>query len=63
MAFSGSGATSAFGPVLNPHNPEHLAGGSSAGSGAALYYGDMISRSGRPGGLDSHPVIVLRNVG
>src|SRR5579885_1459075 len=38
MAFSGSGATSAFGPVLNPHNREHLAGGSSGGSGAALYY-------------------------
>ena len=38
MAFSGSGATSAFGPVRNPHNREHLAGGSSGGSGAALYY-------------------------
>lgn len=38
MAFSGSGATSAFGPVLNPHNLEHLSGGSSGGSGAALYY-------------------------
>jgi amidase len=41
MAFSGSGATSAFGPVLNPHNPEHLSGGSSGGSGAALYYKDI----------------------
>jgi amidase len=30
MAFSGSGATSAFGPVLNPHSREHLADGSSA---------------------------------
>jgi len=38
MAFSGSGATSAFGAVLNPHSREHLAGGSSGGSGAALYY-------------------------
>ncbi len=38
MAFSGSGATSAHGPVLNPHSREHLAGGSSGGSGAALYY-------------------------
>jgi amidase len=38
MAFSGSGDSSAFGPVLNPHSPEHFAGGSSAGSGAALYY-------------------------
>ncbi len=41
MAFSGTGATSAFGPVLNPHNPEHLSGGSSGGSGAALYYDDI----------------------
>src|SRR5271169_3620148 len=41
MAFSGSGATSAFGPVLNPHNREHLSGGSSGGSGAALYYDDI----------------------
>jgi amidase len=38
MAFSGSGDSSAFGPVLNPHNREHLSGGSSGGSGAALYY-------------------------
>ncbi len=41
MAFSGSGATSAFGPVRNPHNREHLSGGSSGGSGAALYYDDI----------------------
>ncbi len=38
MAFSGSGDSSAFGAVLNPHNREHLTGGSSGGSGAALYY-------------------------
>ena len=41
FAASGAGDTSAFGPVLNPHNPEHLAGGSSGGSGAALYYDDI----------------------
>ena len=41
FAFSGAGDTSTFGPVLNPHNPEHLAGGSSGGSGAALYYDDI----------------------
>ena len=29
FAFSGAGDTSAFGPILNPHNPQHLAGGSS----------------------------------
>ena len=36
-----SGNTSAFGPILNPHNPEHVAGGSSGGSCAALYYDDI----------------------
>jgi len=41
MAFSGAGDSSAFGAVLNPHNPEHLTGGSSSGSGAALYYDDI----------------------
>ena len=41
FAASGAGDTSAFGPVLNPHNPEYLAGGSSGGSGAALYYDDI----------------------
>ena len=38
FAFSGGGDSSAQGPVLNPHNPEHVAGGSSSGAGAALYY-------------------------
>ena len=41
FAWSGSGSTSAYGPVFNPHNPEHLAGGSSAGSGAGLYYDEI----------------------
>ena len=41
FAFSGAGDTSAFGPTLNPHNTEHLAGGSSGGSAAALYYDDI----------------------
>ena len=41
FAFSGAGDTSAFGPTLNPHNTGHLAGGSSGGSGAALYYDDI----------------------
>ena len=38
FAFSGAGNTSAYGPTRNPHNPQHLAGGSSGGSAAALYY-------------------------
>ncbi len=41
FAWSGSGETSVFGPVCNPHNTEYLAGGSSAGSGAALFYNDI----------------------
>jgi len=51
FALSGAGDTSAFGPTLNPHNPEHLAGGSSGGSGAALYYEDIdITIGGDQGG-------------
>ena len=41
FAFSGGGHTSAYGPTRNPHNPDHTAGGSSGGSGAALAYGDI----------------------
>lgn len=36
LAFSGSGEMSAFGPVKNPHDTDHLAGGSSSGSAAAV---------------------------
>ena len=51
FAFSGRGDTSAFGAVRNPHNPDHLAGGSSGGSGAALYYDDIdITIGGDQGG-------------
>ncbi|MHB8384809.1 MAG: amidase family protein, partial [Candidatus Binataceae bacterium] len=38
FALSGDGRTSAYGPTLNPHNPEYCSGGSSSGSGAALNY-------------------------
>ena len=41
FAFSGAGNTSAYGPTLNPHNLKYLAGGSSGGSAAALYYDDI----------------------
>ena len=51
FASSGAGDTSAQGPILNPHNPEHLAGGSSGGSAAALYYDDIdITIGGDQGG-------------
>src|SRR5215475_11872142 len=38
FALSGDGRTSIYGPTGNPHNPAHCSGGSSSGSGAALYY-------------------------
>jgi amidase len=41
FAFSGAGDTSAFGATHNPHNRDYLAGGSSGGSAAALYYDDI----------------------
>jgi amidase len=51
FAFSGGGDTSAYGPTRNPHNLDHLAGGSSGGSGAALYYDDIdLTIGGDQGG-------------
>lgn len=41
MAFSGSGEMSAHGPVLNPRDTDHLAGGSSSGSAAAVVSGEV----------------------
>jgi amidase len=41
MAWSARGQTSAYGPIRNPHNPAYLAGGSSGGSAAALYYDEI----------------------
>ncbi len=38
FAWVGDGDTGATGPVLNPYNTQHIAGGSSAGSGAGLHY-------------------------
>lgn len=41
FAFSGTGDTSDFGPVTNPHDDGYLAGGSSSGSGAAPALGEV----------------------
>jgi len=51
MAFSGSGELSATGPVLNPHDPDYIAGGSSSGSIAAVVNGDVdVAIGGDQGG-------------
>lgn len=41
LAFGPTGETSAFGPALNPRNPEHVTGGSSSGSAAAVAAGEV----------------------
>ncbi len=51
FAFSGAGDTSAYGPTLNPYSSGHLAGGSSGGSAAALFYDDVdMALGGDQGG-------------
>ena len=64
FAFSGGGDTSANGPTRNPHNAEHLAGGSSGGSAAALYYPDIdLTIGGDQGGSIRIPASWCRVVG
>jgi amidase len=51
MAVSASGDSSAYGPVRNPHDHDLLAGGSSGGSAAALFYDEIdLSIGGDQGG-------------
>lgn len=51
MAFSGSGELSATGAVLNPRSREHIAGGSSSGSAAAVVASDVdVAIGGDQGG-------------
>ena len=58
FAFEGTGAASYFGPVHNPWNPEHITGGSSAGSAAALAarlcYASVGSDDGGSSGFPLH---------
>jgi aspartyl-tRNA(Asn)/glutamyl-tRNA(Gln) amidotransferase subunit A len=46
FAYGGSGIISAFGPVRNPHDPEHITGGSSSGSAAAVASGMCFAAIG-----------------
>jgi amidase/aspartyl-tRNA(Asn)/glutamyl-tRNA(Gln) amidotransferase subunit A len=41
LAFGPTSETSAFGPVANPRDPDHVTGGSSAGSAAAVAAGEV----------------------
>jgi amidase len=51
LCFSGGSHTSYPKPVLNPHNPERSAGGSSSGSGVVVAVGDAdIAMGGDQGG-------------
>ena len=51
LCFSGGSFTSATGPVLNPHNPNFNAGGSSSGSAALVVNGDCdMAMGGDQGG-------------
>lgn len=64
MAFSGSGELSATGPVLNPRDPDYIAGGSSSGSVAAVVNGDVdVAIGGDQGGSIRIPAAWSGGVG
>ena len=51
LCFSGASHTCATGPIRNPHNPKHSAGGSSGGSAALVAAGDVpMALGGDQGG-------------
>jgi aspartyl-tRNA(Asn)/glutamyl-tRNA(Gln) amidotransferase subunit A len=50
MAFEGTGTTSYYGPVHNPWNTDHITGGSSAGSAAAVSSGMCFASVGSDDG-------------
>jgi amidase len=62
--FGFGGGIGDYGRPLNPHNSEHLTGGSSAGSGAAVAAGEVdISFGGDQGGSIRIPAALSGNVG
>ncbi|MCB1491389.1 MAG: amidase, partial [Rhodobiaceae bacterium] len=51
LCFSGASHTAATGPIHNPHNPDHSAGGSSGGSAALVASGAVdMALGGDQGG-------------
>ncbi len=64
FCFSGGSHTSASGPVRNPHNLEHVAGGSSSGSGALVAAGEVdMAVGGDQGGSIRIPAALCGVVG
>jgi amidase len=62
--FGTGGAIGDYGRPLNPHNPEHVTGGSSSGSGAAVAAGEVdISFGGDQGGSIRIPAAFCGIVG
>jgi amidase len=62
--FGFGGGIGDYGRPKNPHNPDHLTGGSSAGSGAAVAAGEVdISFGGDQGGSIRIPAALSGNVG
>jgi aspartyl-tRNA(Asn)/glutamyl-tRNA(Gln) amidotransferase subunit A len=64
IAFGGSSVVSHFGPVCNPWNPRHIAGGSSGGSAAAVAAGLCLGALGTDtGGSIREPAALCGVVG
>ncbi len=64
FCFSGGSHTSYPGPVRNPHNPDHVAGGSSSGSGALVAAGAVdLAVGGDQGGSIRAPASACGVVG
>lgn len=62
--FGFGGGIGDYGRPKNPHNPDHVTGGSSAGSGAAVAAGEVdISFGGDQGGSIRIPAALSGNVG
>src|SRR6185437_16644782 len=63
FAYGGSGIISFFGPTRNPWSHEHISGGSSSGSAAAVASGMCYGALGSDTGVDPPSICILRNCG